>query len=214
MFVFAVVFRLKVAGLLHEVPAGDTDVGAAENPLSVARRPAGNFIADPTSARYVLEVTEMLAAKTMATRDRSNLAEKIQPPPLPRCDNHLALFKLCLYKDSTEKILRNLSNRPAKDMVTFDSVQEKHPLKKREISPFQHGEILGPGAGLGYVDVDGNRRGDRRSDVKVESYRSAASSRHGLHESTGRSESYGCRVSYSACPVPYRHTYSVARGIS
>jgi len=50
MFVFAVVLRLKVAGLLQEVPAADTAVGAAENPLSVARRPVGNFTTEPISA--------------------------------------------------------------------------------------------------------------------------------------------------------------------
>jgi hypothetical protein len=113
------------------VPAGETDVGAAEKPLSVARRPAGKFMADPTSARYVLEVTEILAAKTIATSDKRNLAAKIQLPLLLTRDNHLALLKLCLYKDSIEKILRKLSNRPAKDMVTFNRVQKGASLKKK-----------------------------------------------------------------------------------
>jgi hypothetical protein len=76
----------------------------------------------------------MLAAKTIATSDKSNLAAKIQLPLLTR-DNHLALLKLCLYKDSIEKILRNLSNRPAKDMVTFNRVQKGASLKKKEVSP-------------------------------------------------------------------------------
>ena len=77
----------------------------------------------------------MLAAKTIATSDKSNLAAKIQLPLLLTWDNHLALLKLCLYKDSIEKILRNLSNRPAKDMVTFNRVQKGASLKKKEVSP-------------------------------------------------------------------------------
>ena len=97
MVVFAVWgVGLKVTGLLQEAPEADHAVGDIENPLSVARIPAGNFITDPTSARYVLEVTEMLAAKTMATRDTSSLATKIQLPPLVTIrDSRWTLRKLC-----------------------------------------------------------------------------------------------------------------------
>lgn len=86
----------------------------------------------------------MLAAKTIATKDMISLAAKIQPLPLPTCDSHFALFKLCLYKDSIEKNLRNLSNRPTKDAVTPNRVTEEASQKKREISPCEHGEIFRP----------------------------------------------------------------------
>jgi hypothetical protein len=76
----------------------------------------------------------MLAAKTIATSDKRNLAAKIQLPLLLRWDNHLALLKLCLYKDSIEKILRKLSNRPAKDMVTFNRVRRSIVKEKGDFS--------------------------------------------------------------------------------
>jgi hypothetical protein len=53
----------------------------------------------------------MLAAKTIATSDKSNLTAKIQLlPPRIVPDNLLALLKLCLCKGQTEKFLRNLRN--------------------------------------------------------------------------------------------------------
>ena len=40
---------LKITGAAQLVPAGDSAVGAAENPLSVAIMPVGNFTTDPIS---------------------------------------------------------------------------------------------------------------------------------------------------------------------
>src|SRR5260370_39169872 len=96
MAVFAVVSTLNVAGLLQEVPKADTAADAAEKPLSVTRSPEGKLTTDPTSAWYVLEVTETVAAKAMATIDKSSFAAKIQLPlPMPR-DSRPTLPKLCL----------------------------------------------------------------------------------------------------------------------
>lgn len=50
MAVFAVLSMLNVAGLPQEVPKADTPAEAPEKPLSVARSPAGKFIADPNWA--------------------------------------------------------------------------------------------------------------------------------------------------------------------
>ena len=94
--VLAVVFRLNVDGLLQEVPAPETSVKDLVKPLSVAIIPAGYFTTEPISARYVLDVTEILAAKTIATNDKTNFAAKIQLPRPTTRESRLTLPKLCL----------------------------------------------------------------------------------------------------------------------
>src|SRR5205807_1750445 len=123
MFVFAVPGRTpNSTGMEHDVAVEAAKT--CEKPLSVARRPLATLTAEPISAWYVLEVTEMLAAKTRATSDKRSFTAKIQVPPLPIIrDSRLALLKLCLYKGQTEKILRNLSNPPPKDAVTLFTIQ-------------------------------------------------------------------------------------------
>ena len=91
----AVVFRLNVDGLLQEVPAPETIVKDLVKPLSVAIIPAGYFTTEPISARYVLDVTEILAARTIATSDNNSLAAKSQLPRPTTLERRLTLPKLC-----------------------------------------------------------------------------------------------------------------------
>src|ERR1700756_5777277 len=55
----------NVTGLAHEVAAEPTRL--IEKPLSVPTSPLTTLTAEPSSAWYVVEVTEILAAKTTAT---------------------------------------------------------------------------------------------------------------------------------------------------
>jgi len=74
----------------------------------------------------------MLAARTIATSDRSSLAAKIQLLPFPTIrDSRLALLKLCLYKGQIKKILRNLSNQLLKDVVTFLGIPNCGSLEEK-----------------------------------------------------------------------------------
>jgi len=65
-----------------------------------------------------MEVTEILAAKTIATKDNNTLTATIQLPLPTRRDSRPALLKLCLYKGQTREILRNLRNANRETVVT------------------------------------------------------------------------------------------------